>query len=259
MHLLLMSALFLFAGAAAAQQESIESETFSQAEMEQILAPIALYPDTVLSHILIAATYPLEVVQAERWVSRHPELEGSDAVEAVEDKDWDPSVRALVAFPQLLKRLSEDLEWTEKLGNAFLQDEKKLLASVQTLRQRAYQEGSLDDLDKVSVTRENETIIIEPVEREVVYVPYYDTRRVYGAWRWSNYPPVYWDCPYHSHHYYGYRHDPFYWGPRFHLSFGFFFSSFHWRNQHIVRIPRRHYNPRRHYRHHQIVRHRDAR
>ena len=239
--------------------EEPQAEKLSQAELEQILAPIALYPDTVLSHILIAATYPLEVIQAERWTANNPDMQGSEAVEAVSEMDWDPSVRALVAFPQILKRLSEDLEWTQRLGDAFLQDEEGLVASVQTLRQRAYDAGSLDDLEKVSVTHEDESIIIAPREREVIYLPYYDTRTIYGPWSWANYPPTYWDNPYYDHYYVSRHHRPFYWGPRVSINYGFFFSSFHWSDHYIVRIPYNHYRPRHYYNHRQIVRHNNAR
>lgn len=252
--------IFLIFSTLLAQAESqTEIEPFSQAELEQILAPIALYPDTVLSHILIAATYPLEIIQAERWTVKNPDYDGSDAVQAVESKDWDPSVKALVAFPEVLKRLSENLEWTQKLGDAFLQDEEKLLASVQSLRQRAYEAGSLDKMDKVSVIHDDTSIVIEPREREVVYVPYYDTRVVYGPWYWSHYPPVYWNYPHHVGYYPGRHHSPFYWGHRVHVSFGFFFSSFHWHNHHVVRIPYHHYRPHHYYDRHQIVRHQHAR
>lgn len=241
-----------------AEEQIPDVEPFSQAELEQILAPIALYPDTVLSHILIAATYPLEVIQAERWTQKNTDITGSDAVELVENENWDPSVKALVAFPQVLKRLSENLEWTQKLGDAFLQDEEKLLASVQSLRVRAYEAGNLDKMDKVSVVHENDSIVIEPVEREVVYVPYYDTRFVYGPWHWSHYPPVYWNSPHYASHYYGHHVTPFYWGPSVHVSFGFFFSSFHWNNHHVVRIPYNHYQPHHYYDRHQIARHQHA-
>jgi hypothetical protein len=236
-----------------AERSEIEVEPFTEGELEQILAPIALYPDTVLSHILVAATYPLEVIQAERWTVKNPILKGSEAVEAVEDREWDPSVKALVAFPQVLQRLSENLDWTQKLGDAFLQDEKRLLASVQALRQKAYREGNLDKMDKMSVSYEDDVIVIEPREREVVYVPYYDTRVVYGPWYWSHYPPVYWGHSHYSHH-----HGPFYWGPPVPVGFGFYFSSFHWHNHHIIRIPRHHYHPRHYYNRRQIVRHEHA-
>ena len=240
-------------------EENADLETFSEAELEQILAPIALYPDTVLTHILIASTYPIEVVQAERWTAQNPDVTPSDAVEAVSEENWDPSVKALVAFPQILKRLSDNLEWTQKLGDAFLQDEAQLLASVQSLRKRALEAGSLDEMEKVSVVQEEDTIVIEPIEREVVYVPYYDTRVVYGPWHWSHYPPVHWQYPHHYGHFSGHHHNSFYWGPRIHVSFGFFFNSFHWHNRHIVRIPYHHYRPHHYYNRHQIVRHREAR
>src|SRR5690606_12981568 len=97
--------------------------TFNRAELDQMLAPIALYPDTVLSHVLIAATYPLEVVQADRWTRANTRYTGQSAVNAVEDQDWDPSVKALVAFPEILRRMSDDLDWTQRLGDAFLVDE----------------------------------------------------------------------------------------------------------------------------------------
>ena len=242
-----------------AEDSNENIEPFSQAELEQILAPIALYPDTVLSHILVASTYPLEVIQAERWTKQNPDVPASDAVEAVENEEWDPSIKALVAFPKVLERLSENLDWTQKLGDAFLQDEEKVIASVQSLRQRAYDSGNLDKMEKVSVKHEQETIIIEPIEREVIYVPYYDTRVVYGPWHWSHYPPVYWNRPHYIGHSYASHHSPFYWGPRVHISFGFFFSSFHWLDHHVVRIPRHHYRPHHYYDRHDIVRHQYAR
>jgi len=182
-----------------------EDDMLSQAELDQMLAPIALYPDTVLTHVLIAATYPLEVVQASRWAKAHTKLTGDDAVRAVEDKNWDPSVKALVAFPQLLERLSSDLEWTSQLGEAFLANETQVLASIQTLRQKAYANGTLSNNKQIVVEREREIIVIEPARKEVVYVPVYDTRVVYGDWWWPSYPPVYW----HTAGVY-YRNSPFY-------------------------------------------------
>jgi len=248
--------LFIFSSTILQAEDVDDIEPFSEAELEQILAPIALYPDTVLSHILIAATYPLEIVQAERWTISNPDYKGSDAVEAVEDEDWDPSVKALVAFPEVLRRLSENLEWTQKLGDAFLQDEEKLLSSVQSLRQQAYEAGSLDKMDKLSVTHEDDSsIIIEPVEKEIVYVPYYDTRVIYGSWHWSHYPPVYWHTPHYAHDYHYNHHRPFYWGPSIHVSFGHFFSAFSWHHHHLIRIHHDHYRPRHYYSRRQIIDH----
>jgi hypothetical protein len=257
---LLLLSLF-FAGIVHAQES--DREAISQGELEQILAPIALYPDTILSHILVASTYPIEVVQAERWALQYPELQGQAAVEAAQENDWDPSVQALVAFPQILKRLSQDLQWTQRLGDAFLQNEEQVLASVQNLRELAEQAGSLDEMEKVTVSRDERIIIIEPREREIVYVPYYDTRVVYGSWRWPHYQPTYWDYPYTNGLYYNdyYAHNrgnSFFWGPRISLSFGFFSNSFNWRHHHLVRISPRYYQPNRYHSHYDILGHRYA-
>lgn len=209
-----------------------DDAALSDAELEQMLAPIALYPDTVLSHILIASTYPLEVVQAARWIKANRDLSGEAAVAAVENKDWDPSVKALVAFPQIIDRMNEDLEWMQALGDAFLLDETQVLASIQNLRQRAYAAGNLDSLEHVDVQRESQTIIIEPAVKQVVYVPYYDTRVVYGTWHWHDYPPLYWDYPGHYHR--SSHRSSFYWGSGVRVSSTFFFSSFHWQRRHLV-------------------------
>lgn len=228
----------------------------SDAELQQMLAPIALYPDTVLAHILIAATYPLEVVQAQRWVENNPDLAGDAALTAVENEDWDPSVKALVPFPQVLSNMNSDLDWTQDIGEAFLADEARVMDAIQSLRRQAYDEGNLEGLDRVQVTREKETIIIEPVEREVVYIPYYDSRYVYGRWLWYDYPPVYWG--YAGYPYYG-PSSFFYWSPGVHLSFGFHFSSFAWHHRHAVVVDH-HYYPR-YYSHygHEVAHHQHAR
>ncbi|GAB57840.1 DUF3300 domain-containing protein [Rheinheimera nanhaiensis] len=215
---------------------------WSQAELDQMLAPVALYPDTVLTHVLIAATYPLEVVQASRWVKDNPRLSGEDAVRAVEDKNWDPSVKALVAFPQLLERLSDDLDWTQQLGEAFLADETAVLASIQTLRQKAYSKGTLRDNKHIVVEREREVIVIEPARREVVYVPVYDTRVVYGDWWWPHHPPVYW----HTAGVY-YRNSPFYWGVSVNVRPWFYFGIFDWRHRHVVVHHHYYHTPPRYY------------
>ena len=242
-----------------AQQEPeivVEPVVFSDEELDQMLAPVALYPDTVLAHVLIAATYPLEVVQAARWSENNPGLEGDAAINAVENEDWDPSVKALVAFPDLIKRLSEDLDWTQRLGNAFLDDEARVTERIQVLRQHAYNEGNLKDLEHLEVVEDDEKIIIEPAVREVVYIPYYDTRYVYGPWWWDAYPPVYW---YHPHHHHGIHYTSFYWGPRIHLSAGFFFSSFHWHDHHLLVLDHHHFGHNRYYSSRNIITHRDAR
>lgn len=212
---------------------------FSQAQLDSILAPIALYPDTLLSHLLIAATYPLEVVQANRWVKRHPSLSGEDAVNAVENEDWDPSVQALVAFPDLLARMSDDLDWTQQLGDAFLADEGAVMDSIQNLRNKAYAAGSLDRMEHVKVVREDRIITIEPSIERVVYVPVYDTQVVYGNWWWPSYPPIYWHSPHSAVFVAG-----FYWGPRIFLGNNFYYSGCHWRNRRVIVVDRHsHYRP----------------
>jgi len=212
---------------------------FSQAQLDAMLAPIALYPDTVLSHVLIASTYPLEIVEADRWARNHPNLKGDDAVAAVDNQDWDPSVKALVAFPDILQRMSEDLDWTQRLGDAFLADEERVMDSIQTLRNRAYDSGNLDKVDHVRVVREEKVIVIEPSVERVVYVPAYDTRVVYGNWWWPDYPPVYWHYP--SSYVFV---SGFYWGPRVYIGPRFYFSACHWHDRRVVVVDHYHSHPR---------------
>ena len=237
------------------QTLSTASPDFSRAELHQMLAPVALYPDTVLSHVLIAATYPLEVVQAARWANANSKLSAESAVAAVENQDWDPSVKALVAFPQILQRMSDDLDWTQRVGDAFLADEAEVMDVIQDLRERAYASGNLDKMEHVKVQREEKIIVIEPAVERVVYVPYYDTRIIYGDWWWPDYPPVHWHHPRHHTYVSG-----FYWGPRVYVAPSFFFSSFHWHNRRVVVIDyHRHHHPRfysgRHIAHYHGARH----
>jgi hypothetical protein len=209
--------------------ETSEVVELDQAQLDQILAPIALYPDTLLSHILVASTYPLEVIQAARWRAENEDLNEQQALNAVADKDWDPSVQALVPFNDLLQKLSEDLDWLQSLGSAFLVNEQQILTSVQNLRQKAYEQGNLTNNDYVNVEQEEGEIIIETVRKEVVYVPYYDTRVVYGHWWWLNHQPYYWHRPGHSIFNAG-----LYWSIGYNILPSFYFGGFHWRNRHVV-------------------------
>ncbi|GIU47100.1 hypothetical protein TUM4438_25090 [Shewanella sairae] len=226
-----------------ADASQLEQTQYSEGQLAQMLAPIALYPDSLLTHILIAATYPLEVVQAHRWQQSKQHLSTQKQIDKAQDKDWDPSVVALIAFPNVLQKLSEDLDWTQSLGDAFLQDETQVLASIQTLRQEADNANSLEQMENMQVTRVSNQIIIEPVRKEIVYVPYYDPRTVYGYWRWYRYPPVYWAV------YPGYvrpSYGHFYWRAGVHISFNYYFSAFHWHKRHVVVV--HHHNSHR-YRH----------
>lgn len=225
--------------------------SFSEAQLDSLLAPIALYPDTVLSHVLIASTYPLEVVEADRWARNNSRYKGDEAVNAVENRDWDPSVKALVAFPDILRRMSEDLDWTQQLGDAFLADEERVMDSVQKLRNRAYASGNLDKVENVRVIREEKTIVIEPSVERVVYVPAYDTRVVYGNWWWPDYPPVYWAYP-SSYVFIG----GFYWGPRVYIGPRFYFSGCNWHNRRVYVVNDHHHH--RFYDSRSVVRHVNA-
>ncbi|MCC7040275.1 MAG: DUF3300 domain-containing protein [Burkholderiales bacterium] len=184
---------------AAAATAAPAGPTFSQQELEQLVAPIALYPDALLSQVLMASTYPLEVVSAERWVKANPGLKDKALEDALQKQPWDASVKSLTAFPQVLTMMSEKLEWTQKLGDAVLAQQKDVLATAQTLRNKAVAQGSLKDSkeQKVVTAQENNTTIIkiEPTNPEVVYVPTYNPTVVYGAWPYPSYPPYYWYPP----------------------------------------------------------------
>ena len=251
LHIALIGALILimlpalFINDANAQEQYAGETEFSEAELAQILAPIALYPDSLLTHILIASTYPLEVVQADRWRTENSHLNASQLMQRAENKNWDPSVVALLAFPNVLGKLSDDLNWTQKLGQAFLQDEPALLATIQSLRRQADRAKSLPEMENMSVTRINNQIIIEPAHNGIVYVPYYDSRVVYGYWHWAAYPPVYW-APYP---YYVRRpHSHFYWHSGIRISFNYYFTTFNWHKRHLIVVNHRnshYYRPRK--------------
>ena len=164
---------------------------FTAQELDALLAPIALYPDSLLSQILMAATYPLEVVQAARWSKANPGLSGDEAVKKVGKESWDVSVMSLVAFPNVLEMMNNELEWTRKLGDAFLGQQREVLAAVQRLRQLAKNNGNLESNQQQVVRTEAQSIIIEPAQPQTIYVPAYNPTVVYGAWPYPAYPPYY--------------------------------------------------------------------
>ncbi len=182
----------------------------------------------------MASTYPLEVVEAARWSRAYPGLAGDDAVGAVQQYSWDPSVKSLVAFPQVLSALDNNLDWTERLGDAFLDQQPQVMDTVQNLRQRAYADGNLRSTEQLRVDPAGQTIAIEPADPQMVYVPYYDPTVVYGPWWWPAYPPVYW-APWP-----GYYSRPgfapgFAWGSGIGVSLGFFFGGWDW-HRHTVNV-----------------------
>jgi hypothetical protein len=207
---------------------------YSQAELDQMLAPIALYPDALLSQVLMAATYPIEVVAAARWTRANLGLKGETAVRAVQDEDWDPSVKSLVAFPQILQRMDDQLEWTRSLGDAFLAQEPQLMDQVQHLRRRAQAAGSLRSDEQVQVEQQGQTIVVQPASPQVVYVPYYDPLVVYGSWWWPAYQPVVWaPWPGYARPYHPGVSVGLWWGSPVGLSVGFFFGNFDWHHRHV--------------------------
>lgn len=162
---------------------------FKQAELDQMLAPVALYPDDLLTPILIAATYPLEVVQADRWVRQNKSLKGDALKKALEKQSWDINVKTLTAFPDVLKMMSDKLEWTQNLGDAFLAQQKEVLDTVQKLRAKAVAQGALKSSKEQTVKKEGDIITIQPANPQVVYVPVYNPSVVYGTWAHPAYPP----------------------------------------------------------------------
>ena len=175
--------------------QQAEQTVFKQEELDQILAPIALYPDPLISQILMASTYPLEVIQADRWAKQNAKLKGDALTKALEQQNWDPSVKSLVNFPQVLTMMSEKLDWTQKLGDAFLADQKVVLDTIQKLRAKAQESGNLKTTQEQTVIVEEKIIKIEPANPQVIYVPSYNPTVVYGAWPYPAYPPYYYYPP----------------------------------------------------------------
>jgi hypothetical protein len=202
---------------ASAQAQQAYPRVYNQAELDALLAPIALHPDGLVSQILIAATYPQEVAAAARWSRANPHLKGHDAVRAVQYEPWDPSVKALVAFPELLASMDESPQWLHDLGQAFLVQEPHVMDTVQNLRRRAQAAGYLASTDQHAVYQHGEAIVVQP-RTHIVYVRYYDPYIVYGPWWWPHYRPVFWRP----------------WAPRpVFVSRGFFYSAPDWHHRHV--------------------------
>jgi hypothetical protein len=170
---------------------SADGKPFQPDELAQMLAPIALYPDSLLAQILIASTYPLEVVQADRWVKQNGSLQGDMLNAALDKMDWDPSIKALVPFQQVLSMMDEQLDWTQKLGDAFLAQQDDVMDCVQKLRADARAQDNLNSSSLQQVIVERDIIRIEPYDPEVVYVPAYNPVVIYGLWPYPGFPPFY--------------------------------------------------------------------
>jgi hypothetical protein len=168
-------------------------------QLDQLVAPIALYSDPLLAQVLMGSTYPLEVVQADRWAQTNKNLRGDQITAALAKQSWDDSIKALVQVPSVLAMMSAQLDWTQKLGDAMLAQQADLMDAVQRLRVRAQANGKLQTTKQQTVTAETEGqkqyVVIQPSSPTEIYVPYYEPAVVYGAWPYPAYPPYYWPPP----------------------------------------------------------------
>jgi hypothetical protein len=164
-------------------------------QLDNLVAPIALYPDPLLGQILVASTYPLEVVEASQWLQRNRNLRGQELLDAAKQQPWDPSIQALVAVPDALEKLNQDIRWTTDLGNAFLSQQADVMSAVQRMRARAQANGRLASTPQQTVTAQEQggqqVIVIEPANPQVIYVPAYDPFYVWGPPVWGYYPSLY--------------------------------------------------------------------
>lgn len=169
------------------------------AQLDQLVAPIALYPDPLLAQVMMASTYPLEVVEADRWVDGHKGLTGDQLTQALASETWDQSVKTLASTPALLDMMSQKLDWTQTLGNAVIAQQPDVMAAVQRLRQKAQAQGSLTTTKEQTVTVDSAgatpAIVIQPASPEILYVPYYEPAVVYGPWPYAAYPPYFFPAP----------------------------------------------------------------
>ncbi len=167
-------------------------QAFSADQLDDLVAPIALYPDPLVSQILVAATYPLEIVEAFQFQQKNPSLTGPALTDAASQQNWDPSIQALVIFPDVLKRLNDDVTWTTNLGNAFLAQQQDVMDAIQRMRQSAQQAGKLNAPPQEMITNDGGYIEIEPSDPDVMYVPVYDPVWIWGPAAWYPYPHWYW-------------------------------------------------------------------
>jgi hypothetical protein len=172
-------------------------------QLQQIVAPIALYPDSLVAQILAASTFPEQVVEADRWLQAHPELKDQELAQAADQQTWDPSVKALVAFPSVLGNMDKNLSWTSSLGDAYYNQEQAVMDAIQAMRQKAEQAGNLKTTPQQNVSTEGSDVVIQPADPQIVYVPAYDPWLVYGypivAWPgWYPYPGIWFEGPYLS-------------------------------------------------------------
>src|SRR5271168_1531941 len=176
-------------------QQAIARTALTVPQLDNLVAPLALYPDPLLSQVLVAATYPLEVVEANQWLQQNRSLTGTALTDAAKQQNWDASVQALVAFPDVLTRMNQDVRWTTDLGNAFLGQQADVMAAIQRLRARAQANGKLRTTPQETVTTETQNgqtaIGIQPADPQVVYVPTYDPTYIWGPPAYGYYPSLF--------------------------------------------------------------------
>jgi hypothetical protein len=219
------------APAQAAQTPSYTQQTAEQ--LQQLVAPIALYPDSLVAQILAASTFPEQVVEADRWVQAHPDLKAEALGQAVDPQPWDPSVKALTAFPSVLGNMDKNLSWTSSLGDAYYNQQQDVMDAVQLMRRKAQDAGNLKTTPQLKVTDQDSAIDIEPADPDVVYVPAYDPWLIYGypvvAWPgWYPYPGIWFDGPYLS---FGIGFGIGWWGG---FGWGWGHWGFDWHNHYAV-------------------------
>jgi len=163
-------------------------------QLDSLVAPIALYPDPLLAQTLVASTYPLEIIQLQQWLAKNPKLKDKELADAVAKQDWDPSIQSMAATPEVVKRLSDDIQWTTDLGNAFLAQQSDVMDACQRMRKKAKDKGALESNEQQKVETKTEgdktVIVVQPSNPEVIYVPSYSPTVVYGPPPYP-YPPIY--------------------------------------------------------------------
>ena len=184
----------------AAQSEQPKTDTEKAAQkippdqLDSLVAPIALYPDPLLAQTLAASTYPLEIIQLQQWLAKHPKLKDKELAAEVAKEPWDPAIQALAGLPEVVKRLSDDIQWTTDLGNAFLAQQSDVMDAVQRMRKKAQEKGNLKSSEQqkveTKVVEKKTVIVVEQADPQVVYVPAYNPVVVYGPPVYA-YPPIY--------------------------------------------------------------------
>jgi len=191
---------FAYPAAASISQPPPQAAQQSTEQLQQLVAPIALYPDALIAQILAASTYPDQVVEAGKWMAQNKNLQGQQLAQEVDKQSWDPSVKALTQFPAVLANMNQNLAWTSELGDAHVNQQQELTQAIQTMRERAKQAGNLNTTAQEKVSTKGKTIVIQPAATDVVYVPQYDPWLVYGAPLgvfpgWYPYPGLFLDGP----------------------------------------------------------------